>query len=562
MQVLLISAIALAFFLQRLLLPYSPAEIIAPSPTGVDYLLTNLYFNSYLVWRPDIFLGGIEPSLYYLLSLVIFTIGIFFLRQALSSTENRLISFALACWIGGSVQILVGSDRVVLGCLTWWPWLIAVIVCIPHCKNHILTLPAIAAFSWLVAHDSSVLAAPISILTLWLLASCLRATSSRHHIWFYLALLLPTCIELWYLPPPPWPEYPGVGAVVQDDGVPGIVRPLVGFDAVIPCIDRNLVKSLIWWPASAVLLLLALISFFEPTGRVQEGSSLRLSRSFVLLSIIMFFCSLLDLAMPEGIAIISPLATASRILPFASLYPLVIPALAIGIIAFGVANNLIFASVTLALFSFGMILHAPLPSQKMRLADIPYPSPSAPLFARYGLSSIQKFHMLPPLQELSLNALPVKLSSSRNSEELELLRDVNLGTRWSNKRGSQLGDEFITLELEKPLEIYGLNLDPGIFWSDFPGGIIVRGSFECHPRSETGSSDWKVLASESPWLGTVSFTPEGAPYYGKQSKVVLHFHEPHTVACIRIEQTGVRSGVDWSIAELSLLVGGTPYGHP
>jgi hypothetical protein len=135
-----------------------------------------------------------------------------------------------------------------------------------------------------------------------------------------------------------------------------------------------------------------------------------------------------------------------------------------------------------------------------------------------------------------------------------IVTDGDPKTRWSNHRGGQRGDERITVRLPHPIQIRGLELDPGDYRTDFPRGLTIRAGSCADERTALAPPKipLSTLFSARSWQGPLHFTPQGYAYFGGQEQVKIIFPQLSTVECLVIEQTG-HAAFDWSVAELRIL---------
>lgn len=193
-------------------------------------------------------------------------------------------------------------------------------------------------------------------------------------------------------------------------------------------------------------------------------------------------------------------------------------------------------------------------------------SPSYPLFWRFGLSLLDQESLPGPkddfnrLRGLKMNCLT---SSGTLIPNCRKFRDQIRTNRWSQKKGKQEGNEWLSIRFESPLTLLGVKLDPGKFHSDFPRGVKVLGAEACEDFLRVEDiSRTKLLFTEEPWVGPLYFHNELFPYIGSPADVALSFGEERYVQCLLILQTGMSSDHDWSVSEIGFRRALNPPSYP
>jgi hypothetical protein len=186
-------------------------------------------------------------------------------------------------------------------------------------------------------------------------------------------------------------------------------------------------------------------------------------------------------------------------------------------------------------------------------------SPSQKLISAQGIEALSLAKLNPELQYQDLALLQGKLSVSHRATDKALakMKDGKPNTRWSPRRGKQLGDEKLFMHFESPISLQALRLDPGKFYTDFPRGIRVSALPTCNLDTPISSSEIaaaQVIFDAPRWLGSIRFTKDGYPYYAHESNVDLVLLKPVTAQCVVIEQIGTDPNFDWSVAEVQAAV--------
>ena len=139
-------------------------------------------------------------------------------------------------------------------------------------------------------------------------------------------------------------------------------------------------------------------------------------------------------------------------------------------------------------------------------------------------------------------AVPVKIervSANVGAAEVHKLTDGDLTTHWTNGR-SQGGDEQVTVTLEAPQPIGGVELALGVFIGDFPSELAI----DVSERGEIWTEAWKGTTAGPAVLGVLQDP--------RTSRVRLSF-DPVLGRFVRLRQTGSDPERYWSIVELTVL---------
>ena len=396
--------------------------------------------------------------------------------------------------------------------------------------------------------------------------------SSRAILWCI--LFIPPLLVSFYNGELPW-NYPATAHLVPDDGVPGIVRPLVGPDTPIPFLDRTALKAAL---APIVVPIIVLALWFFTLSRADDGDSSP-RRRFAGMLLLLAAALTWDTVFHERWSEIGPLAALERILPGTSpigLAPLTLGvslmiALALGSARYGSGAVLLVvgilggAFVTESPWRHGITGASPLlfraESWRHSQSEILFgldrsarervlASPSLAVM----LASTPDARSVGALKsDVGFRRMPADLFVSANADQISHLRDHDPSTRWTASSGGQSGAEWIAVRFHEPHLLDGLLLDTGGFTTDFPQGLrfSLLDSCPSGPLSADRSEyPWRSILSTPQWHGPFLLTSADLPYFGNQSDVRVRFHEPLSVRCLLIEQTGVRPVFDWSIAEL------------
>lgn len=560
---------------------------LAPLTDGAWHLMLNISDNSLIWWRADGLITRLLPFtaaptvLPALASLLFFVIGacqLFLIagrEHGLHTVDAVLASVSL----GALMLLLLGADCVVFGALAWMPWL-AVCGYLIHRQARGLRRCVILALyffiAWRLGMSAGTLACPLAALAL-LLSRALTEQDDDTLPRGISSLLIPlvalavTAVPLLQAPSLPHYDYPFLSRVVTDDGIAGMIRPLVGESAPLPLIDRTVARAQTE-PVALALLAVTL-------SALLLIRTLRAARVFIGISLFGTLSLFWDTCLPESFAHIGPLQSLVRVLPgYSTLSPLpLLCALSlIGIFGMLLATNRVLILATLQGFLLCITFVSPLASgllvdpqgaittrQILKLPGVQLTpeflqrafSPSFGLLKREGLGILTRPELFSELTPVSPARFRVTLSTSHRSHSNAPLRmlDGKSATRWSSQTASQQGDEWIEMRFLEPVDIQGIELDPGPYHADFPRGLrMVR----CD--SADGIPGSSTFYDAPSWEGAIYRTPAGFPYYGAQSAVRIVFRREVRTSCVRIEQTGRSAQFEWSVSEISLLVKTAP----
>jgi hypothetical protein len=477
----------------------------------------------------------------------------------LSGGINPALGWGLAFIPVLTVLSIVGNDSILMSALAWIPllalflsaiFLVSKAGLIRNALPLILITTLVSVVCARSANHFAVLAAVSAIFVARRLQGddifALRDSSSLIGV---IIPLLPALFILLGIPSAPFPDYPPLAHVVPDDGLVGIVRPLLGFDYPIQVIDRGVVKS----SFGPLTLSLTLISL----GAVALGL-----RGLTPLAFALSICGALDTLLPESLAQIAPIAALSRIIPWGTTvaYSPYIVAIAAWILALSLvtsARRIIAIPLLCGLLITTRAL-SPVTSttepENTLVSALQETSPSTAV-VRYlarGVSATSTNDLKRPLldgytpsfEPLTAFGASVNASLGDTTMMLKVVSDSDPRTRWSTQRGGQHGDERIEISFSKPTTVSGIELDTGTFTTDFPRGLTVVGT--------NGSSNPTRCHAEFPsWQGSIARTPSGHPYFTGQHEVRIIFPEPCLLTTLSLKQTG-SAPFDWSIAEIRI----------
>jgi hypothetical protein len=363
--------------------------------------------------------------------------------------------------------------------------------------------------------------------------------------------IIPSLVMVATIPVAPFPDYPQLGHVVPDDGLPGIIRPLIGIDYPIQVLDRAMIKSSFSLMSVAVVVL----SLF---ALVVSGMS-----SALTLACILGLLGVLDTVLPEPSAQIAPIGALSRLIPWGTTvaytpYLVAFGAWLLSVTVITTSKRLVAIPVVLTLLIVAQVSQLrgyPYELRRYSYASVTEISPSAAVVKHIAQAiSADSSEMLkrPLLQDFtpsaqSLGKFSASLKTSVNPFQgtLAAVTDGDPKTRWTTGQSAQHGDEIVEITFNTPTLVGGIELDTGESTTDFPRGLEVTGT--------SATKDGTTCAASFPsWQGSVARTPKGSLYFTGQHDVQVIFPAPCLLTSISVKQTG-KATFDWSIAEIKIL---------
>ncbi len=531
----------------------------------------HLVFNDFHPWRPDSALLFLDllflPSQafltgsYFAAVFFVFISGCYFLFR----TRERDLHAATLCLLFPLLYIcIVGIDVVAFAALAWLPWLLwaSFRLRVDH-SSWIWWAVVFGFFSWRLgasAHALSFLGAGwVLVCTLGFHGKNSETFPTRGFGLFLLLtlLLLPALWSTFHLPEAAMPDYPASARVVPDDGVPGHVHPLLGSGPKVPIIDRASLRGF-FAPWCASFLLLAVLNILQALRRNAGCTAL----TAAVISCCGFFVLCWDVYLPETLALIGPLAAMQRLIPgllFLSPHAFIFGLSLLGMLLLQAQSPR--SWLTPVLCSFCVLttrLLIPFPCPQSVATEIPASdpgraialSPSAAVLKKAG-TWILKDRRVASWQSLSDAAPDVVITSwpEARPKQIKHLFDQRTRSRWSLFRGKQNADEKLCLNFSRPLSLSGIELSTGDFVADFPRGLRISTVSNCEAPDKAVTS---TIVDYPRWEGPVQFTVRGYPYFGGQSNVRVIFPKTVEATAILVEQTGVSSNFDWSVAEIFL----------
>ena len=564
--IFLISALLLFGYIGGL----APVELSQGSPLLGWTPTVNLETNQYLMWRADglsrLFApffpirDALKPLL---MSILILLFGTCLVCRVAFASAGKNPRWG---WIVGFIPVLItlgvtGADSVVVGALAWTPLLSLLLSAIllvgkAGLLRAALPLIVISGVVSLTCATSANHLAPLAAFCAVLLAQRLQGeagalpSSSSSLLGIGIAII-PALVMVATIPVAPFPDYPQLGHVVPDDGLSGIIRPLIGIDYPIQVLDRTIIKSSFSLMSVAVVVL----SLF---ALVVSGMS-----SALTLACILGILGVLDTVLPEASAQIAPIAALSRLIPWGTTvaytpYLVAFGAWLLSVTVITTSKKIVAIPVVVTLLIVAQASQTrgyPYEIRRYSYASITEVSPSAAVVKHIAQAiTADSSEMLkrPLLQGFtpsgqSLGKFSTSLKTSLNPFQgtLAAVTDGDPKTRWTTGQSAQHGDEIVEIIFNTPTLVGGIELDTGEFTTDFPRGLEVTGT--------SATQDGTTCAASFPsWQGSVTRTPKGSLYFTGQHDVQVIFPAPCLLKSLSIKQTG-KATFDWSIAEIKIL---------
>jgi len=541
-----------------------PLVLVCGDPTAGWFPVINLNHNAYYNWRVDhisrLFIELFSP--FYsadkpLFRLIILFIGTLLLTRRLAPLNSSL-HIPLSLIPVMLLLAVVGINPLVAGAIAWMPllavvcsvlltrrdprawWFLAVVVVTEHClsANQASPITTVAAFL-LALLTNRISGRPVASERRMALVTCL--------------VFIPMLLTVVTTPMPDLPDYPRSGRVVPDDGVEGLLRPLVGPSYQFESIHRADVRAL--YDSVAMYLLvtsaLSLLAF-----RLKRSEP---SRALVLWSAALALGAFLDTQIPEAWSTIAPIASISRLLPWGTHYCLT--AICLGLAAWllgmawihysGKGVSILLGAIALySIIETSSALYHPFLSRYASTTDPDLKkilcSPSSAVIRHFAY---QHPNLIEDLAEMKRRSRQpsVELTSSEATITMtpaSVAPASELYWRWSSRRGRQNGDEVLTVTFQQPTTLRGVELDTGNYFTDFPRGVEILGG-------SCDQSKAKTLFTAPSWQGSLAFTPQGYPYLSSRAVVRALFNTEEQVECLFVRQTGTAL-VDWSVSRVRI----------
>lgn len=540
--------------------------------TSAWFSLVNLNHNAFQSWRLEPIskiCSGIWPNFNFaerpipgILALLVGTLLFF------RASDGPRFTWCLIFAVGAPIAILfllitTGLDPVVIGAMAWLP-LLTVIArkVIAASEPHWLMLTALLATSIENAISSNQAAIVSAASALWIsyLLTKSRDSAAKNLGLTAIVILAPAIFITITAPMAEAPKYPPSAHVIQYDGSQGNIRPLIGPAYQFESIDRAAMRN----EYGGRALTLLSISIFSWWTRRRHQTPV--ARYTAKVAMVMALLATLNATLPESVALISPLPSLARLIPWGTTYSITSVALGLSAWMTGVTlilNNRLISFIPLAIgpaimltFCSPNIIHPSL--RKSGLVSEPIYrelilSPSASIFRNLiesgedipsWIEGVKAASKLKARDSAELGA-SIEVSPAPSAEVLEAAKKSETHWRWSTRTGIQRGDELLTIRFAAATVVNGVELDPGQYFTDYPRGLRITGG-SCDQNTAEEIVDYPI------WQGSLRVTYRGLPYYTPRNQVKVIFSSPRTVQCIFVKQTG-RAPFDWSISRVRVM---------
>lgn len=517
-------------------------------------------FNIFIIWKKlKTFSFTSNINLLFVIYSLIFSIGNFLVINKF--TNSKLNSALLTIFLCFSFISFFGLDLFLIQSFTLIPFILFSFLQLKN--NSFLKIFLSLLLSILLCINSFSFS---FLIFLFSIIAILLIDNKKINKTLFFTLLIPIFIFTLMYNLVPETDYPNSAKVVEDDGLPGHLRPLFANLSNIPFVNRVLERELSLIPSIFFLLLSSVLL----VKKIIELKKIKLNSEFYF-----FVISLLifgDIYLVEEFSSILPIATAKRLVPYFYHYPIT-PYLCfflsiLMLFKFTKNNDKISIHITLiALTTLCLIYNNPIFqdrennelvkfSELKKYKDLNIINPSYALIRKVGFKAFKNEDKLKNLKIKTPNPHNIILSKNgfRIPAKKRWLFDKNKETRFRTKQ--QYGKEWIHLAFKKQKEINGIALQTGIYSSDFPRGIRIKSKENCEFNTVTDLSklkDYKTVYEKKNWIGSYKFTGNGNLYLTAEGIINLIFDKKVNTQCLLIEQTGFSDYFDWSVAEVKLL---------
>lgn len=534
--------------------------------------LVNLNYNGFHTWRLDSLTqiaANLFPNYNFaerpFVGAVVLVLGTFTFMMRSSSLKPAWYwaPYVAAAAAPILTLIILGLDPVVIGCVAWIPLLAACAHLTITSERNALPLLCITLVSMqaaLSSNQAGFIGAATAMWLAYLLALSSQGGAQRVAITCLLTLG-PAIVVTLTAPIAEMPSYPKSAHVLPFDGSHDTLRPLLGPAYPFDTLDRIALR-LDYGTRSVALLFLSALAFW-----VRKLHQTPVARYTGKVGFALALVATLNTCLPEPWATISPLPSLARLLPWGTTYS--ITSVALGLSAWLTVTSLMLTLGALSLIPCGLcvvwvalygsaaILNPILrrtgsvDDEKLRPLIL---SPSAAIFRSLAesdldinqqLDSIRQADRIPKKDSRELG-FQIEMHPVASQAALEQAKATESTWRWSTRTGSQRGDEVLTVRLNSPREVRGIELDPGEYFTDYPRGLRVTGG-------ACDKSKAALIANFPVWQGSLHVLHRGVPFYAPRNEVRVVFPEPKTVSCIFVHQTA-QASFDWSVSRVRLMI--------
>ena len=538
----------------------------------LDYSSNAYYmwrFNDIILWICYFFnkISNVDfNSILYFTNLFIF----FIFTTVLTKNLNKNLTFLVSSFISANLSFLItylfGNKTFLITSITFLPFFIYSLIKLYECnKLNILNILLVILSSILLINSSnelSFLYLVFSIIVLSLLGIKKNLYSKIFNSLIVLIFLYSIYYISFIVPKLPSFDYPWYAKVVQDDGIPGIIRPLFTESSTIPFIDEISEKCLY---APYVFFLSLFFLFITYKFFISRNNCSKKLSIFLVFFVISFF---LEIFTAPGLSSLLFFKTIWRVTPSIfniSFYPIFLFLMIFVFYILVVLNIRAFTFLFLLNFLLCTIVFSDnyksllIKNDSLKLINTikendyynsSYKniilSPSIRVINDNGFNYLIKKDMyLDKNIYRNIKLLKPTLTSNYGEKSLNQVLNKNEKKRYSTFKGKQTGDEWIKISLSNNVNINGVMVEVGAYKTDFPTSIVIK---DCNDN----------IIKKQNNLGLIQYTESNLPYYGGQDKMTILFDNTINTNCIKIFQTGKNNNFEWSIAQIKFLLPDLP----
>lgn len=561
--------------------------------------------NAYHMWRFEPIAGliahyvGADWAIWWLVfNFSVGTAALIFIllpKDSQRATQAILLGSLSAM----SLLVLFGLDSVIWGSLSWLPLLFAILLLGFERGFELKTILAFLFVSILQALSANQVALLFAIPMALFGWDRARYLNPKVKYQLIFSLLIPAILVSFLMPPPFFERYTLLSHFVPyyltEEGRFGLIGPELDPSPIDLTGLRSTLRLNFLYGGLAIFIIFLLKGFL---GFRQNNGKFDLTKS--LWAAFFIFLALIWTTLEESdLAQISPISAINRLLPGLYLIPLdsIVFAFAVVslliLVALGLTSkNRAFYNLTLSAGTFYFVAFSPviwsesankfqklipvetnldkstapisLTHQEFRDAFHSLPSfkkvgivsPGLHILLNHGLSVIDDFNRQKEIKSVDLATLSPKLFSFPTPPDLNNILDAEKNTRSRIGKAPIKGNEWLLIELGKPMPLQGIWIRSEEFHWDYARSVQILVSSECDGEGITKSGNFdtfKEVYEDSSWEGYVNLSPQGVPFYGPASEMKVFFTPQSSVGCILIRNRTADSGYDWSITQILVI---------
>ena len=544
-----------------------------------DNSFTNLIdysSNSYYKWKFNTYIFGISKYLsssfslnfntvIYYVCLIFFFIFNTYLTKCINLTISTLAASIISLNFLILLILLFGNKTYVISSITFLPFFLFSLINVNKENKNTLLSTLVYLLSLVFLIKSSNHFSFLFIIFSFVIISFLKPEKVKFSKLHIILLIIAITSSLFYItfkiPYVDSFDYPWYARVVQDDGLPGVIRSLLNESALISYVDEISEKHLYLPVVSFISIYILFIIMHSFSSENLKNKYLSY---FLLFFIISFLC---EFYLSPSLSLILFFKTIWRTIPSIlsfSFYPIFLFLMLFSFYIFITQNikNFIFLFILNVVLGIDVISSNYKPvlikDDAIKFMKITIKnnylnsqhkniilSPSASVIKLCGYNYlINKDNYLNKNIYRNIKVLSPTLTSNYGENSLNQILNKNNNKRYTTLLGKQIGKEWIKISTKEKNNILGIMLDVGNFKTDFPTSILVK----------TCDDDKENSIKEINNLGNIEFTPSNLPYFGGQNIITILFDEMINTSCIKILQTGINDNFEWSISQIKFIL--------